>query len=72
MYFSYQISYRMVKLIQATVIISFFIFFSAYSVETGTEKRGDSTLDLGKIAKLQNQKFLMTPPKTAKKIFEVN
>ena len=60
----------MVKLIQATVFLSFFIFFSASSVETGTAKKGDSTLDLGKIVKLQNQKFLMTPPKTAKKIFE--
>ena len=58
----------MVKLIQATVFLSFFIIFSSNSVETGTEKKGDSTLDLGKIVKLQNQKFLMTPPKTAKKI----
>ena len=49
----------MVKLIQATVFLSFFIFFSASSVETGTAKKGDSTLDLGKIVKLQNQKFLM-------------
>lgn len=60
----------MYRLIQATVFFTLFIFFSANSVETGTEKKGDSTLDLGKIIKLENQKFLMTPPKTAKKIFE--
>jgi len=59
----------MYRLIQATVFLTFFVFFTANSVETGTEKKGDSTLDLGKMIKLQNQKFLMTPPKTTKKIF---
>ena len=60
----------MYRLIQATVFLTFFIFFTANSVETGTEKKGNSTLDLGKIVKLENQKFLIIPPKTAKKIFE--
>ena len=59
----------MIRLIQATVFLAFFIFFTANSVETGTEKKGNSTLDLGKMIKLENQKFLMTPPKTTKKIF---
>ena len=41
----------------------------ANASETGSTAENSSTIDLGKIIKLKNQKYLMTPPKTAKRIF---
>ena len=61
----------MLKLFQVSSFLILCVISSVNAVETGTTKKGDSTLDLGKVLKLKNQKYLMTPPKTAKKFFEV-
>ena len=60
----------MLKWLQAPLILFFLLTNMANSSETDSAAKNNSTIDLGKIIKLKNQKYLMTPPKTAKKIFD--
>lgn len=54
--------------VQASIII-IIITFTSFKVESNEP---NSTIDLNQLLKLKNQKYLMTPPKSAKKIFTKN
>lgn len=63
-------------IIQVLLILKIFIFFNANAVETGTQDTSNTTIDLGSVLKLnkafENTKFIMTPGKIAKRIFQEN
>ena len=61
----------MLKWLQAPLILFFLLTNIANSSETDSAAKNNSTIDLGKIIKLKNQKYLMTPPKRQKRFLMI-
>ncbi len=59
----------MCKKLQVVFFSAIFFLINNFAFSETHLPKNQSTIDVGKVLKLQNQKYLMTPPKKTKSIF---